>query len=182
MRKHPLLTPIIPLLCAVLGACSTPIFGGGGLRTPAPAAQGASRDSAPPAYAAVPIDAVEVHDLSEPLPDSAVSVVVLDLPDSLRSHSDAQVIAAYSPRMARLGVTWLTLYRKGSQHWIAGYYVPVGVRAARAARATATTRTPDRVSSPPASTGSGSVHVRGYYRRDGTYVRPHTRSRPRSRP
>lgn len=27
----------------------------------------------------------------------------------------------------------------------------------------------------------GSVHVRGYYRRDGTYVRPHTRSRPGSR-
>jgi hypothetical protein len=26
---------------------------------------------------------------------------------------------------------------------------------------------------------SGSVHVRGYRRRDGTYVRPHTRSRPR---
>jgi hypothetical protein len=23
------------------------------------------------------------------------------------------------------------------------------------------------------------VHVRGYYRRDGTYVRPHTRSRGR---
>lgn len=28
------------------------------------------------------------------------------------------------------------------------------------------------------STG-GRVHVRGYYRKDGTYVRPHTRSRPR---
>lgn len=27
-------------------------------------------------------------------------------------------------------------------------------------------------------TGSGPVHVRGYFRRDGTYVRPHTRSRP----
>ncbi len=27
--------------------------------------------------------------------------------------------------------------------------------------------------------GGGSVHVRGYYRRDGTYVRPHTRHRPR---
>lgn len=30
------------------------------------------------------------------------------------------------------------------------------------------------------STG-GPVHVRGYYRRDGTYVRPHTRRRPGSR-
>jgi hypothetical protein len=31
------------------------------------------------------------------------------------------------------------------------------------------------------SYGSGSVNVRGYYRKDGTYVRPHTRSRPRRR-
>lgn len=29
-------------------------------------------------------------------------------------------------------------------------------------------------------TGDCSVHVRGYYRKDGTYVRPHTRSRPGS--
>lgn len=28
--------------------------------------------------------------------------------------------------------------------------------------------------------GGGPVQVRGYYRRDGTYVRPHTCSRPRS--
>jgi hypothetical protein len=38
---------------------------------------------------------------------------------------------------------------------------------------------------PPANSGAtsgatgGSVHVRGYYRRDGTYVQPHTRSAPR---
>jgi hypothetical protein len=35
--------------------------------------------------------------------------------------------------------------------------------------------------SPPAHTptnAGGDVHVRGYYRSDGTYVRPHTRSRP----
>jgi hypothetical protein len=30
-----------------------------------------------------------------------------------------------------------------------------------------------------ASSGSGSVYVRGYTRKDGTYVAPHTRSRPR---
>lgn len=39
---------------------------------------------------------------------------------------------------------------------------------------------PSGGSSASPSTG-GSVHVRGYYRRDGTYVRPHTRSRPGSR-
>jgi hypothetical protein len=34
---------------------------------------------------------------------------------------------------------------------------------------------------PPLFSGStgGSVHVRGYSRRDGTYVQPHTRSAPR---
>lgn len=31
---------------------------------------------------------------------------------------------------------------------------------------------------PPVNTG-GDVHVRGYYRSDGTYVRPHNRSRPK---
>lgn len=30
----------------------------------------------------------------------------------------------------------------------------------------------------PSLRNNGPVHVRGYYRKDGTYVRPHTRSRP----
>ena len=33
---------------------------------------------------------------------------------------------------------------------------------------------------PPVNT-SGDVHVKGYYRKDGTYVRPHTRSKPSKR-
>lgn len=33
----------------------------------------------------------------------------------------------------------------------------------------------------PSATG-GPVNVRGYYRKDGTYVRPHTRNAPRRRP
>jgi hypothetical protein len=32
----------------------------------------------------------------------------------------------------------------------------------------------------PATNSGGSVQVRGYYRKDGTYVRPHTRSAPSS--
>lgn len=35
-------------------------------------------------------------------------------------------------------------------------------------------------SSTPSSSG-GTVHVKGYYRKDGTYVRPHTRRAPRRR-
>jgi hypothetical protein len=38
-------------------------------------------------------------------------------------------------------------------------------------------RTP--VNSTPSYSGGGTVHVRGYYRKDGTYVRPHTRRSPR---
>lgn len=34
-------------------------------------------------------------------------------------------------------------------------------------------------SSTKPQSGSGEVHVRGYYRKDGTYVRPHSRSRPK---
>jgi hypothetical protein len=34
-----------------------------------------------------------------------------------------------------------------------------------------------RAASSNSSSGSGRVYVRGYYRKDGTYVRPHTRSR-----
>ncbi|MGN5953207.1 hypothetical protein ACP6L2_01205 [Sphingobacterium lactis] len=33
----------------------------------------------------------------------------------------------------------------------------------------------------PASSSSGTVHVKGYYRKNGTYVRPHTRSSPRKK-
>lgn len=35
--------------------------------------------------------------------------------------------------------------------------------------------------SPGSSSSGGTVSVRGYYRKDGTYVRPHTRSAPRRR-
>lgn len=35
--------------------------------------------------------------------------------------------------------------------------------------------------SPSRSTGTGRVQVKGYYRKDGTYVRPHTRKSPTKR-
>jgi len=34
-------------------------------------------------------------------------------------------------------------------------------------------------SSSSSSTSGGAVHVKGYYRKDGTYVKPHTRSAPK---
>ncbi len=38
-----------------------------------------------------------------------------------------------------------------------------------------------KYSSKPTSTNSGTVHVKGYYRKNGTYVKPHTRSAPSRR-
>jgi hypothetical protein len=68
---------------------------------------------------------------------------------------------------------WLTDYRS-----VPLVPIPTWVGTSPAYPASATTRpsydTPGRSTS-----SSGSVHVRGYYRKDGTYVRPHTRSRPR---
>lgn len=31
------------------------------------------------------------------------------------------------------------------------------------------------------NSGSGTVHVKGYYRKDGTYVKPHNRSAPKKK-
>ncbi|MDR6489943.1 hypothetical protein J2799_004493 [Chryseobacterium vietnamense] len=42
------------------------------------------------------------------------------------------------------------------------------------------TSTPSYKYTPSTSSG-GTVHVKGYTRKDGTYVRPHTRSAPRRR-
>jgi hypothetical protein len=37
---------------------------------------------------------------------------------------------------------------------------------------------PENASSPVTSTPSTVINVKGYYRKDGTYVKPHTRKRP----
>jgi hypothetical protein len=162
---------IAPLLGALLSACGAR-FGGAEIHTAPAPSYAAVQTGSVPAYAALPEDSVEVHDVSEPVPDSAVSVAQFTVPDSMLSHTDDQVIASYRPQAARLGATWITLDPRGGQRRVVAYHVPASVRTRRAVR---------DLDSPAAatSTGSGSVHVRGYYRRDGTYVRPHTRSRGR---
>lgn len=47
------------------------------------------------------------------------------------------------------------------------------------ARLSSSTATRSHSSSPSVSGSSGRVYVRGYYRKDGTYVKAHTRSMPR---
>ena len=44
-----------------------------------------------------------------------------------------------------------------------------------------TTATRSVARTPSSSASSGRVYVRGYYRKDGTYVKPHYRSKPRKR-
>jgi hypothetical protein len=164
-----------PLLGALLSACGA-LSRGAEFHTAPTSSYAAVQTRLASAYAPLPEDSVEVHDVSEPVPDSAVSVAQFTVPDSLVSHTDEQVIAFYRPQAARLGATWITLDPRGGQRRVAAYHVPAGVRIRRAMRDSGSR---PEATSTPASSGSGSVHVRGYYRRDGTYVRPHTRSRGR---
>lgn len=56
-------------------------------------------------------------------------------------------------------------------------YIPVDAVKAPLTRFSASTNPYPSVSS--GSAGGGTVQVKGYYRKDGTYVRPHTRRAPR---
>jgi hypothetical protein len=174
MRNHRLLPWWMgPFLGAVLSACGA-LPGRAEIQPmPAPAYEVA------PAYLAVPEDSVQMHEFTEPLPVMSVSVAQFTLPDSMESHTDEQVIAAYRPQAARLGATWITVDPSNGRRRVVAYRVPSGVRIRRV-RESADTST-GTTATPSSSSGSGSVQVRGYRRRDGTYVRPHTRSRPRSR-
>lgn len=177
MRKHgSAFSLMAPLLGALLSACS--VFSPGAETGTAPApSYAAGRTESAPTYAALPEDSVQVHDVSEPVPDSAVTVAEYMVPESMFSHTDAQVIASYRPQAARRGATWITVDPRGGQRRVVAYHVPLSVRIRHAARGT---RPRPAATSTPSSGGSGSVHVGGYRRRDGMYVRPHTRSRPGS--
>lgn len=61
-----------------------------------------------------------------------------------------------------------------SEHPVLNHLESASIRASRSSSANRT--------APGYSSGSsGTVQVSGYYRKDGTYVRPHTRSKPRRR-
>jgi hypothetical protein len=166
MRNHRWLPGLmVPLLGMVLGACG--VLSAGQEIQPTPYA----------AYAAVPDDSVEVHDITDTVPAEGVPLAKFTVPDSMESHTDDQLITAYRARAARLGATWITVDPAGGRRRVLAYHVPASVRIRRMARDSEPR--PAATSAPAVSSGSGPVHVRGYRRRDGTYVRPHTRSRGR---
>lgn len=175
MRKNRSVYSLAPLLGALLSACSVFSPGAGIGTSPAPSYAAGPTEPAP-TFAALPEDSVQVHDVSEPVPDSAALVREFAVPESMLSHTDEQVIASYRPQAARLGATWIVLDPRGGQRRVVAYHVPLSVRIRHAARDSH----PRPAATSVPSSGSGSVHVGGYYRRDGTYVRPHTRSRPGS--
>lgn len=154
-----------PLLAVMLAACSVATRPDGIQAPP------------PQAFAAVPDDSVELHDSADPLPASAVFLQAFTAPDSMDGHSDAQVLAAYRLQAARLGATWISLDRSGGRRHVVSYHVPARAQIVRRAESGSGGGT----ASGSTSGGSGSVHVRGYCRRDGSCVRSHTRSRPGSR-
>lgn len=86
------------------------------------------------------------------------------------------------------GCTFVSSYLRVDGSYVAGHTrCPSDLSDLLAPKANASTPYTAPASSPfgtseraPCVTGyCGPVHVRGYYRKDGTYVRPHTRSRPR---
>lgn len=152
---------LAPLL--VLNACA--------LTQPAPPPTGLN---------AVPADSV-VMLLPGTLPsDNAATVEVFAPSQRLDELSDTDLLKHYAPRAGQRGANHVSLLRVNGRRMVRAYYlrIPNPVAAVPADSARPQPRSGGSSASP--STG-GSVHVRGYYRKDGTYVRPHTRSRPGSR-
>jgi hypothetical protein len=142
-----------------------------------------------PARAAVAPDSVRTYEGGpELLPAGLQPLSVTKVPADLADAADSVVLRWAVPRAANVGARVVTIQRYN--HWgrshrrVVGYHLTPAQLAALfpAPRTQAASAVPAPAPAPSgasSSSGSGSVHVRGYTRRDGTYVRPHTRSRPR---
>lgn len=86
--------------------------------------------------------------------------------------------------LSAYGCTWVTGYSRSDGTFVQGHN-RCGEGRAATTQSSPTNHVPAATSSSTASdapcvTGyCGSTNVRGYHRKDGTYVRPHTRSRGR---
>ena len=135
----------------------------------------------PPGLDPVPADSVVVLAPGAAPPENAVTVEVFAPSRELDALTDPDLLRHYAPRAGRRGANHVTLLRVGGRRMVRAYYVRISVPVAVLPADSAGARRLGGGSSASPS-GGGSVHVRGYYRRDGTYVRPHTRSRPGSGP
>jgi hypothetical protein len=161
---------VLALLGLTLGACAhSPVV------TPA--------GPASVAYPATEPDQVRFYGSETVIPFEYVSVATITPRKTLRDLDDAE-LQPFRVLAAKRGANGLALDR-----------APDGRARFIAVRLTATPRTRERTSAmgdtasktrsgtsssaaPGGCVGSCDVQVRGYTRRDGTYVRPHTRSRP----
>jgi hypothetical protein len=130
----------------------------------------------------VPTEAVVMLAPGILLPDNAVPIATFT-PNTpaLEALSDADLLAHYTAQAGQRGANHVWVHRVNGRRTVRAYYL-------RIPQAAVTKAPTDSVDVERGSGGSsaspgtgGPVHVRGYYRRDGTYVRPHTRSRPGAR-
>lgn len=105
---------------------------------------------------------------------------------AIKQHRPAvlETVAAFEKCAAQFGFSATQTLRTKQGRVTYGDYTAEGIRIAErivqirdGAEASANTRATLQTIA-CALAGAGAVSVRGYYRRDGTYVRPHTRSAP----
>jgi hypothetical protein len=130
----------------------------------------------------VPTEAVVMLAPGTLLPDNAVPIATFT-PDSpaLEALPDADVLVYYAAQAGQRGANHVSVHRVNGRRIVRAYYlrIPPPVLAKTPADSAEARRGSGGSSASPGT--GGPVHVRGYHRRDGTYVRPHTRSRPGSR-
>jgi len=141
------------------------------------------------AYEATPMDSVVVVE-SDTIP-AGYAPLLMSRPLRLTAAQHAALLSDFRATAALNGGTAIYVARGGLRGGARRYTIardPVaGARLSGYLRRmlgnTVASPSPARTppAAPPATGGSGgSVNVRGYTRKDGTYVRPHTRRAPRS--
>ena len=129
----------------------------------------------------VPVDSVKPYDETALKADGGFFEIALLTPTTdQESLTDSELITTYSTHAASIGANGVAITnRRGRRELLAVKVISSLVRA-YGGRSNPTSAG-GSTASPGGSTASpgGPVHVRGYCRRDGTCVRPHTRRRPR---
>ncbi len=124
-------------------------------------------------FTPVPAERVAVWAFTSDAADGrAVRVASQRLPAAYK-RSRSQYLATFRSESGARGANVIVVERMadGSEEWVAYYFAAEAARVRAAGGTTAG-------SSAQGCTGSCDVQVKGYRRKDGTYVKPHTRSRP----